>query len=129
MITLELAGNTTRIDVAFPMINILLRRQLFQNCVILRLAMMKRKTFLTRRNTLIRQVKNYVDDYLNPGKINVIYPTKDNFTQPLSVKEILDKLDVSKDDYYKALSISEEEDLELHLKREPNCYFTNNYLV
>ena len=74
MLTLELAGNTTRINVAFPMINTLLRRQLFQNCVILRLATMKRKTFLTWRNTLIRQAKNYIDNYLNPGKIYVIYP-------------------------------------------------------
>ena len=74
MLTLELAGNTTRINVAFPMINTLLRRQLFQNCVILRLATMKRKTFLIWRNTLIRQVKNYIDNYLNPGKIYVIYP-------------------------------------------------------
>ena len=53
--------------------------------------------------------------------------TKDNFTQSLSVKEILDELEISKDDYYRALSISKDEDLELHLKREPNSCFVNNY--
>ena len=57
----------------------------------------------------------------------MIDPTKDNFTQPLSVKEILDELEISKDDYYRALSISKNEDLELHLKREPNSCFVNNY--
>ena len=54
-------------------------------------------------------------------------PTKDNFTQLLSVKEILDELEILKDDYYRALSISKCEDLELHLKREPNSCFVNNY--
>ena len=56
-------------------------------------------------------------------------PTKDNFTQPLSVKEILDELEIPKDDYYRALSISKREDLELHLKREPNSCFNNYFGV
>ena len=52
---------------------------------------------------------------------------KDNFTQPLSVKEILDELEISKDDYYRAFSMSKDKDLELNLKREPNSCFVNNY--
>ena len=51
----------------------------------------------------------------------MIDPIKDNFTQPLSLKEILDEIEISKDDYYIALSISKDEDLELHLKI--NYYF------
>ena len=47
-------------------------------------------------------------------------PTKDNFTQPMSAKKILDESEISKDDYYRALSISKDGDLELHLKIEPN---------
>ena len=57
----------------------------------------------------------------------MIDPTKDNFTEPISVKEILDELETSKNDYYKAFSISKDEDLQLHLKREPNSCFANNY--
>ena len=57
----------------------------------------------------------------------MIGPTKDNFTQPLSVKEILDELEISKDDYHRAFSILKDDDLELHLKREPNSCFVNNY--
>ena len=57
----------------------------------------------------------------------MIDPTKENFTQPLSVKEILDELEISKDDYYRTLSILKDEDLELHLKRKPNSCFINNY--
>ena len=50
----------------------------------------------------------------------MINPTKDNFIQALSVKEILDELEICKDDYRRALPISANEDLELPLKRQPN---------
>ena len=54
---------------------------------------------LTWRNTLLSQVKSYIDNNLYPAKVNVIDPIKDNFTQPISVKEILGKLEIYKDDY------------------------------
>ena len=43
-------------------------------------------------NTLLRQVKSYIDNNLYPAKVNVVDPTKDNFTQPLHIKETLDKI-------------------------------------
>ena len=45
MLTLELTGSTTRMNVAYPTVDILLRRQLLQNLLILNLAMMKSKKF------------------------------------------------------------------------------------
>ena len=87
----------------------------------------EKKEVLTWRNSLLKQVKSYIDNNLNPAKVNVIDLTKDNFTQPLSIKEILDELEISSDDCYRALSISKDEDLELHLKRQPNSCFVNNY--
>ena len=72
-----------------------------------------------------RRVKSYIDNNLNPAKVNVADPTKDNFAQPLIVKEIIDELEISKDDYYRALSISKDEDLELHLKK--NVILVINY--
>ena len=72
-------------------------------------------------------MENYIT--LNPTKINVINPIRDNFTQPLSVKNILDELEISKGDYYRALPISKNEDLELHLKSEHLSCFVNNYFV
>ena len=87
----------------------------------------EKQDILTWRNTLLSQVKSYIDNNLYPAKVNVINRTKDNFTQPLRVKEILNELENSKDDYYRALSISKDEDLELHLKRVPNSCFVNNY--
>ena len=43
MLTPELAGNTTRMNVASHMVDILLRRQLLQSRLILNLTMMKSK--------------------------------------------------------------------------------------
>ena len=40
----------------------------------------------------------------------MVDPTKDNFTQSLNIQEILNELEMSEDDYYKALSISKDED-------------------
>ena len=83
MITLKLSGNATRMNVASPMIDVLQRSQ--------------------------KQSKSYIDSNLNPVRANVIDLTKDNFTQPQSTKKILDELEISKDDYYKDLSISKAE--------------------
>ena len=58
---------------------------------------------LSWRHTLLSKVKSYADNNLYPAKVNVIDPTKDNFTQSLGVKEVLDELQISKDDYYRAL--------------------------
>ena len=55
--------------------------------------------------------------------MNVIDPTKDNFTQRLSIKEVLDELEISKGVYYRASSISKDEDLELSLKNQPILVF------
>ena len=41
-------------------------------------------------------------------------------TQPTSTKEILNELQISTDDCYRALSVSKDEDLELYLKTQPN---------
>ena len=58
----------------------------------------------------------------------MIDPTKDNFIQPLSVKEVLEELEISKNDYYRDFSILKDEDLELHLKRQTDSCFVNNYV-
>ena len=45
ILILELAGNTTRMNVAFLMVDFLQRRQLLQNHLILKLAKIKNKRF------------------------------------------------------------------------------------
>ena len=67
--------------------------------------------------SLLRQVKIYIDNNFNTTKVKVEDPTRDNFTQRLSIKKILEELKISKDNYYRALSISKDKDLEMPLKR------------
>ena len=37
------------------------------------------------------------------------------------------ELQIAEDDYYKALSISDDNDFQIHFKRPPNSCFVNNY--
>ena len=53
----------------------------------------KKQKILTRRKTVLEKVKIYIDDNLNPAKVNVVDPTRDNFTQQLSIQEILNELE------------------------------------
>ena len=78
-------------------------------------------------NTLLRQVKSCIDNHLNPAKVSAIDPTKNNFTQPPGLKEILDELQIFNDNHYTVSSISNNSELEVSLTREPNCCFLNNY--
>ena len=41
----------------------------------------------------------------------MIHPNRVNFTQPLNIKEILVDLEISEDDYHRALSVLKDEDL------------------
>ena len=65
----------------------------------------KKQEILTWKKAVLGKVKNYTDDNLNPSKVNLVDPTKDNFTQPLNIQEIFNELQISEDGYYKALSI------------------------
>ena len=80
MITLEFPGNTTRTIIAK------LLDSKFSND--------EKQGVLICRNTLVRQFKSYIDNNLNPARVNVIDLTKDSSTQQLSVKEILHELDI-----------------------------------
>ena len=71
-------------------------------------------------------MKKYIDEELNLAKVNVIDLDKENYKRPLTIDEIPLKLHMSKEDYYHALSISVDDDYELHLIRPPNSCFVNN---
>ena len=72
-------------------------------------------------------MKKYIDEELNLAKVNVIDLEKENYKLPLTIDEKLLKLDISKEDYYHALSISMDDDYELHLIWPPNSCFVNSY--
>ena len=72
-------------------------------------------------------MKKYIDAELNSVKVNVIDLQKENYKPSPTIDEILLKLYISKEDYYQALSISVDDDYELHLIRPPNSCFVNNH--
>ena len=80
----------------------------------------ERNGILDSRKSLLEKVKKYIDAELNPVKINVIDPYKENYKPPPTIDEILLMLDISKEDYYQALSISLDDDYEPHLILPPN---------
>ena len=51
------------------------------------------------------RIKDYIDELLFPRKHNIIDPSKDIFQEPETIPEILNKLDLTEDEYYKALSM------------------------
>ena len=57
-------------------------------------------------------------------KVNLIDPFKINFSQLQTTKEILDQLEVYKDDYYKPFSKSKDEDLQLGSQLDLQCSIT-----
>ena len=59
----------------------------------------EKQEVVTWRNTLLKQIKSYVDNNFNPVKVSVTDPTKENFTRLLSIKEIPVELEISKNDY------------------------------
>ena len=54
----------------------------------------EKQKVLTWICTLLKQVKIYTNNKLNLFKVNAIDLTKDNFLQPLTVKRILDELEI-----------------------------------
>ena len=47
----------------------------------------------------------------------------------VTISEILQQLNITPEDYYNTLSISSHNDSQIHLKRQPNECFINNYFV
>ena len=80
-----------------------------------------KRNILDRRKEILTKVKQKIDEVLNPSK--------ENYDATLSEKDILDSVGVTEDQYYWALSISADSDFDLHLKRQVDSCFFNNYFV
>ena len=88
-----------------------------------------KQRILEERNRLLGKVKDYIDSNLNPRKRNIIDPSQEGYVNPLNISEILDELNITEERYYNALSISTDNDFQLHLKRSANSCFVNNYFA
>ena len=76
-------------------------------------------TLLPRRTEILKKVKSYINEYLDP--------CKPSFVENIKITEILNTLEIIEEHYYKALSISATQDFEIHYRRPPNSCFVNNY--
>ena len=77
-----------------------------------------KSNILDRRKEILTKVKQKIDEVLNPSK--------DNYDATVSEK---DSVGVTEDQYHCALSISAASDFDLHLKRQVDSCFINNYFV
>ena len=82
---------------------------------------------LRNRNDLLSKVKSYIDTKLNPSKKNFYDSSRSDHENVKSIDEILASLEISRVEYEAALSISEDKDFQLYLRRSLNACFVNNY--
>ena len=64
------------------------------------------KNAIKKKNNILKMVKNYIDNELNPTKKGFIDSVVEDYQELKSVYEILVFLEISKYDYEEALSIS-----------------------
>ena len=76
---------------------------------------------LTRRKEILCLIKQKIDEVLNPSK--------PEYNPSLTQEDIFQDLDITKEQYGWALSISPDSDYDLHLKRSLDSCFTNNYFI
>ena len=81
---------------------------------------------MVERNRILTKVKEYIDKELDPAKVNFYDRTKEDFAKTKSITEILQELETEVE-YQNALSVSSDDDYELHLQRPPDSCFVNNY--
>ena len=84
---------------------------------------------LKNRSDLLSKGKRYIGTELNPSIKNFYDSTRSDYEVVKNIVEILSLLEISKEDYETALSISEDSDYQLYLKIPPNSCFVNNYFT
>ena len=85
----------------------------------------EKSAVLAKRYRLLSKVQNNIDVYLDPRKVNILDSEKPNFGKPKEIVDILEELEIAENDYYHALSISTDNDYQIHFKRPTNSCFVN----
>ena len=61
-------------------------------------------------------MKNIIDSELDPRKNNFLDQSKDNLCELNDIPTILKNLGITKTEYYGALSVSSDSDIQIHIK-------------
>ena len=70
---------------------------------------------LSKQKDILSKVKNYINNHLNPAKVNFYDSSRDNFVNLKFVSEVLEELDITEEEYINALQISDDQEFEIHL--------------
>ena len=89
----------------------------------------EKNEIMGNRKVLEKKIRQYIDTELNPSKKNFYEKSRDDYEEIKSIDEILEFLEFSKFDYEQSLSISDDQDFQLHYRRPPNSCFVKNYFV
>ena len=71
---------------------------------------------MQNRKQLLKKVKQYIDTELNPSKKIFYDNLRDDYEEVKSIYEILEYLEITKCDYEQALSISDDQDFQIHYR-------------
>ena len=81
--------------------------------------MIDKSGIIRKRNNILGQVKKYIDNNLNPNS--------KSFFNDLPIQETLSSMGITEDDSYWALSISPDNDYDIHLKTSTGSCIVNSY--
>ena len=62
----------------------------------------------------MKNVSDYINEYLNSSKKNFYDVPREDYIEPKSIEEILNMIDINVDAYYRSLEISDDNDFQIH---------------
>ena len=65
-------------------------------------------------------VSDYINKHLNSSKCNFYDVPREDYIEPKSTEEILNLLDLNVGAYYRSFEMSDDNNLQIHLRRTPN---------
>ena len=84
-----------------------------------KLSEQERTLKLEQRQNVLTKVKIYIDTYLDPKKSNFLDNTASNYCELQDIPTMLQSLGLNEEEYYNALSISSDSDIQIHLRHPP----------
>ena len=67
----------------------------------------QKNSILNERERTLTTVKQYIDSNLDPRRKTILNPFKENFEKVPSIQNIVMELNITEEEYYNALSISQ----------------------
>ena len=66
----------------------------------------EKESILQKHNAILNVVNEYIDTYLDPRKVNILYPLKSDYLKAKDINSILLEISFTTEVYYDALKIS-----------------------